>query len=195
MRSHGRFLLRRAPALASFLLAGGCSFPGTYGVSSDPAPQPSVVSRVAAAVHGTPQPGATTSIAPVTGPGPSPIMPLNLVGPESPQDQISLLQQNMKELLDNRNLVAARLAQVEADLRVREGQLGEAVEEVRKTVEADARLRSDNRRLEQENAELRKKLKVSDAKVQTLEEINKTLEKQAQPGGPPKEPEPGKSPD
>lgn len=190
MRDHGRSFPRRAAAPLALLFACGCSLPGNIGLSSEPAPHGGVI-----ATHGGAAAAAARPTGPVTGPGPAPILPLNLVPPESPQDQISLLSQKLAGFDDDRKLLAARLAQVEATLQDREKALGEVSDEIRATSEEVTRTRAEIRRVKQENADLRAKLNETEKEnIRLLERINKMLEKEVPPGGPPMEPEPAKGP-
>ncbi len=194
MRNHGRFLLRGAPALTALVLACGCGvLPGNFGVSSEPKPSPT-----AKAGPGHPAvvaaPGAN-STAPVTGPGPAPVLPLNLAGPESPQDVISAQAQSLKAAEDDRKLLSARMAQLEALLQDKERALAEAADDITKTGEEVGRVRADIRRLRQENAELRDKLDKSQKEVIDLrKQMIKMMEKDEAPGGPPMQPVPDKEP-
>ena len=49
--------------------------------------------RPASSTRSSPPAPSANSVAPVTGPGPAPVLPLNLAGPESPQDVISMQSQ------------------------------------------------------------------------------------------------------
>jgi hypothetical protein len=171
MRNQGRFPLRCAPALLALLLAGGCSLPGTFGVSNEPGPS-------------KPPPGTAhpptgpIPVGPVVGPGPSAILPLNLAQPESPQDQASLLSQKLHGVEDDRNLLAARLLQLETTLQDKEKALTEATEDIGKTGEEINRARADIRRMKQENADLRDKLDRSQREVIDLrKQMIKQMEK------------------
>ena len=62
----------------------------------------------------------------MTPPGPAPIMPLNLAGPELPQDVISIQAQKLNAVEDDRKLLCARLAQLEATVQDRDRELREA---------------------------------------------------------------------
>jgi hypothetical protein len=184
MRNHGRFLLRAAPALSALLLACGCaSLPGTFGQSNEPTPSPTR--------KGPPHPIAgpapsANSVAPVTGPGPAPVLPLNLAGPESPQDVISMQVQKLNAAEDDRKLLAARLAQLDAVVQDKERALAEATDDIAKTGEEINRTRADIRRCKQENADLRDKLDKSQKEVIDLrKQIIKMMEKEEPP---PKEP-------
>jgi hypothetical protein len=195
MRSDGRFLLCGAPVLTALLLACGCgTIPGTFGVSSEPRPSPDV--KPGPPHRPLASAPSANSVAPVTPPGPAPIMPLNLAGPESPQDVISMQAQKLKAVEDDRKLLAARLAQLEATVQDRDRELREAQEDITKTSEEINRTRADTRRVRQENADLRDKLDKSQKEVIELrKQIIKMMEKEIPPGGGvPMEREPAKEP-
>jgi hypothetical protein len=193
MRNHGRFLVLAAPALSALLLASGCGLlPGNIGLSSEPTPSPTKT--------GTPHPlvgpavGANT-IAPVTGPGPSPVMPLNLAGPDSPQDVISIQAQSLKAAEDDHKLLAARLLQLEAALQDKEKALAEAAEDITRTADEVGRTRADIRKVRQENADLREKLdKTQKELIEVQKENIRLREKEQEPDGPPMVPEADKEP-
>jgi hypothetical protein len=194
MRNHGRFLLGRAAALA-LLLACGCNLPGTFGVSSEPTPSPT---RQPGAPHPLVAPAASANAtAPVTGPGPAPILPLNLAGPESPQDVISLQNQKLSAMDDDRKLLAARLMQREAELQEKEKALAEAADDIGRTGEEINRTRADVRRVKQENADLADKLERSQKEVIDLrKQIIKMMEalpEESKPGEKPGESKPDES--
>ncbi len=189
MRNHGRFLLRGAPALAALLLACGCGvLPGTFGVSSEPTPSPTKTGTQHPLV--APAPSANT-VAPVTPPGPAPVLPLNLNGPESPQDLVSMQQQNLTTLKDERNLLAARVLQLEATITDKEKAINEAIDDVTRTGEDLGRMRTESRRLRQEKADLQTKVDQLEKEVIDLrKQMIKMMEKDQQPEGP----APGKEP-
>ena len=107
MSLHGRWSL--SPILGSWLLLScGCVSPFTSTPPAGPVAQPAPGSQPLSPTT----PGAMT--------GPAPIMPLNLVGPDSPLDQVSLLTQKLAATDDDRKILAARLAQYEMLLADRE---------------------------------------------------------------------------
>jgi hypothetical protein len=175
MRSHERFLLCCAPALSAFLLACGCAaLPGTFGQSSEPTPSPTRKHDPHPVAGLSP---SANSVAPVTGSGPAPFLPLNLAGPESPQDVISFQAQKLNAVEDDRKLLAARMAQLEATLQEKDRALAEAADDVIKTGEEINRTRADIRRTKLENADLREKLDKSQKEVIELrKQIIKMME-------------------
>jgi hypothetical protein len=181
MRNHGRYLLRAAPALTAFLLACGCgTLPGTFGVSSEPTPSPTKTGQQHPLV--APAPSAN-SVAPVTPPGASPVLPLNLAGPESPQDLISLQQQSLKAADDDRKLLAARVLQLEATIQDKEKAINEAIDDVGRTGEDLARMRVESRRLKQEKADLQTKVEQLEKEVIDLrKQMIKMMEKEQEGG-------------
>jgi hypothetical protein len=186
MRNHGRFLLGRAPALWALLLAYGCQLPGTMGVSTEPGP-----GRPPPGADKLPAARANVPTGPVTGPGPAPILPLNLQQLESPQDQLSQLSQQLKDCEDVRKLLAARALQLEKTVQEKDAALAEASDDITKTEEEIARTRTDIRRVKQENADLRDKLDKSQHEVIDLrKQMIKMMEKDAASSetGPGKEP-------
>ncbi len=169
MRNHGRFLLLSAPALGLVMFASGCGLPGTFGVSSEPTGSPTR--------NGTPNrltgPAASANtVGTVSSPGPTPILPLNLAGPESPQDVISLQSQKLAAADDDRKLLAARLLQLQTALNEKEDGLAAASKDITKTeVEID-RARVDIRRVKQENAALREKLDKTEKELIEVQKQN-----------------------
>ncbi|HKI37323.1 MAG TPA: hypothetical protein VKA46_36050 [Gemmataceae bacterium] len=194
MRNHGRFLLRGAPALCSLLLASGCFLPGNFGVSSEPTA--SANKKIVGAPHTLIGPVASSNTTgPVSGPGPAPILPLNLAGPESPNDLISLQAQKLNDADQEHHLLAARLADLELMLQDRDKSLAEATDEIRKASEDINRKLLDVKRYKQDNADLLERLRKSEQEVIDLrKQLIKMMEKEEPPGGPPIEPDPGKQP-
>jgi hypothetical protein len=194
MRSHGRLLRRGAPALTALLLTCGCaSIPGTFGQSSEPTPSPTRKPQ-SHAIAG-PAPSAN-SVAPVTGPGPTPILPLNLAGPESPQDVISFQSQKLNAAEDERKLLAARLAQLEATLQDRDRAQAETIEEIREAREEFAHKLADvNKRCKLENTDLLERLRKTEKEwIEAVKENNRLKEKLPEPDGTPMEREPRREP-
>jgi hypothetical protein len=188
MRSHGWFLLRSTPALSALLIACGCSLPGNFGVSSEPTPSPTKTGTPFRPF--APSPSAN-SVAPVTGPGPAPISPLNLAGPESPQDVISLQAQRLNDAVTDHNALTARIAQLEALLQEKESGLNELKDEVAKDREEFShKLNGVNRRSKQDKDELVERLKKREKEYIELQKENIHLREQLQeqPGAAPKEP-------
>ena len=169
MSNHGWFLLRSAPVLGVLVLASGCALPGTFGVSNEPTASPTKSPY-------PPRPLAPTGSANTTGtvssPGPSPILPLNLAAPESPQDVISMQSQKLAAADDDRKLLAARLAQLEASLIEKEKALADAADDITKTGDEITRTRSDIRRIKQENSVLRDKLDKTEKELIEVQKLN-----------------------
>jgi len=190
MRNHGRFLLRSAPVLGVLVLAGGCALPGTFGVSSEPTASPTR-SGTPGRLLGPAASANTTGT--VSSPGPAPILPLNLVGPESPQDVISLQSQKLAAADDDRKLLAARLAQLEATLIEKERALTDASDDITKTEDEVGRTRADIRRIKQENAVLREKLDRTEKELIDVQKQNiKMREKEQDAEAAPPEAPPAK---
>jgi hypothetical protein len=187
MRSHGRLLLRCSPALSALLFACGCGIlPGTFGLSNEPTPSPTKTGQQHPLV--APAPSAN-SVAPVTGPGPAPVLPLNLAGPESPQDLISMQAQSLNAAADDRKLMAARMMQLEAALQDKEKAIAEAIDDVTRTGEDLAKMRAESRHVKQEKAELQGKVeKLEKEVIELRKQIIKMMEKEQPPEGPPMEP-------
>jgi hypothetical protein len=140
------------------MLTCGCSLPGTFGLSNEPGPS----KPLPGTAH---PPTGAVPVGPVVGPRPSAILSLNLAQAESPQDQASLLSQKLHGVEDDRNLLAARLLQLETTLQDKEKALTEATEDIGKAGEEINRARADIRHMKQENAELRDKLDRSQREV------------------------------
>jgi hypothetical protein len=154
------------------LLACGCSLPDTLGLNGEPTPWPTWPNPTQPGKVPAPTPSAN-SIALMSGSGPAPILPLNLAGPESPQDAISLQEQKLNAAEDERRLLAGRLAQLKAVLKDKERALAEAADDINKSNEEIAHTRADVHRTLQENVDLRDKVvklqkEVIDLRKQTL---------------------------